>query len=83
MAWPEHRSDIIFFLYIHLNFSKRFRNLKSGPNLTRFEIESDIPRSLSKKMIFSQVAILCDPLKKSNVSFHSRSKISHVGCNCK
>lgn len=51
-----------FSYKVKLNFSKKFRNVREGPCLTRSDLEEKIPKVLTKRTILSQVAAVYDPL---------------------
>ena len=47
---------------VKLNFSRKIRNVRQGPNLTITNVDSSVPRNLTKRMVLSQIAAVYDPL---------------------
>ncbi|XP_045104356.1 uncharacterized protein LOC123517398 [Portunus trituberculatus] len=60
MIWEPKEDQFSF--KVRINFSKRCKNVRPGPDLTADEITHKLPSSLTKRMVLSQVASLYDPL---------------------
>ncbi|XP_045127641.1 uncharacterized protein LOC123514085 [Portunus trituberculatus] len=60
LKW-DPREDT-FGYRVTLNFSKKFRNVREGPCLTKSNLESQIPKTLTKRVVLSQVSTVYDPL---------------------
>ena len=51
------------FLYtVGVIFSKKYRKVRTGPDMTKIDIEENFPAILSRRMILSQTASIYDPL---------------------
>ncbi|VDH99301.1 Hypothetical predicted protein [Mytilus galloprovincialis] len=60
MRWdPKHD---MFDFKVKINFSPKYKNVRKGENITKSQIESSVPTSLTPRMVLSQVASVYDPL---------------------
>lgn len=64
MIWEPKEDQFSF--KVRINFSAKYKNIRTGPNLTVNEILEKVPKPLTKRMILSQVAALYDPLGIAN-----------------
>lgn len=54
MRWdPKHD---MFDFKVKINFSPKCKNVQKGENITKSQIESSVPTSLTPRMVLSQVA---------------------------
>lgn len=51
-----------FSFNVKVNFSPKFRGVRSGPNWSRMDINLNFPQNITRRMILSQVASFYDPL---------------------
>ncbi|XP_045110007.1 uncharacterized protein LOC123503946 [Portunus trituberculatus] len=70
LKW-DPREDT-FGYRVTLNFSKKFRNVREGPCLTKSNLESQIPKTLTKRVVLSQVSTVYDPWELDDGRFESR-----------
>lgn len=60
MQWDPKNDELLF--KIRVNFSQKFRKIRSGPDMSREDCENSFPSILTRRMILSQVASIYDPL---------------------
>ena len=60
VSWKPSLDTIQF--EIRLNFSKKVKNQRMGPDLAEMNIPADIPNSLTKRIVMSQLNGIYDPL---------------------
>tara|TARA_B110001454_G_scaffold196478_1_gene199376 strand:- start:542 stop:6220 length:5679 start_codon:yes stop_codon:yes gene_type:complete len=60
VGWNPSKDDLQFETKI--NFSAKRRNIHVGSNITKDEIEKEVPAKLTRRMILSQVNGIFDPL---------------------
>jgi len=60
MYW-EHSTDSFKFK-TKLNFSQKYRKVKTGPDMTRSQLKEFDLRELSKRSVLSQISGIYDPL---------------------
>ncbi|CAC5403224.1 unnamed protein product [Mytilus coruscus] len=60
MRW-DPKQDLFDFKG-RINFSPKYKNVRKGENITKSQIESSVPTSLTPRMVLSQVASVYDPL---------------------
>ena len=60
MHWMRNTDDFRFT--VRVNFSPRKRKVRTGPNLNLDQIPRELPITLSKRMILSQVNGIYDPM---------------------
>ena len=57
----DSRNDAFKFK-VRINFSHSYRKMKLGRYINKEEIETAVPKNLSRRMVLSQIASLYDPL---------------------
>ena len=60
MCWIPKQDHFIF--QVKINFSPRNKNLPTGPDLTELNIATELPKTLTRRMVLSQTARIYDPL---------------------
>ncbi|CAC5368503.1 unnamed protein product [Mytilus coruscus] len=60
MRWDPKQD--LFDFKVKINFSPKYKNVRKGENITKSQIESSVPTSLTPRMVLSQVASVYDPL---------------------
>ena len=52
----------VFRFKVKVNFSPKFKGLRSGPDMRRADCETDFPKVLTRRMVVSQLAACFDPM---------------------
>ncbi|CAC5382019.1 unnamed protein product [Mytilus coruscus] len=60
MRWDPKQD--LFDFKVKINFSPKYKNVRKGENITKSQIESSVPTTLTPRMVLSQVASVYDPL---------------------
>ena len=60
MCWIPKQDHFIF--QVKINFSPRNKNQPTGPDLTELNIATELPKTLTRRMVLSQTARIYDPL---------------------
>jgi hypothetical protein len=64
MRWIP-KSDMFEF-EVKFNFSPKHRNIRTGKNIARNQIDCSVPELLTLRMVLSQVSSIYDPLGLAN-----------------
>jgi hypothetical protein len=52
----------MFEFQVKINFSPKHRNIRTGKNIARNQIDCSVPELLTPRMVLSQVSSIYDPL---------------------